>query len=124
MTKKKSAKPKTRKPMDDICRVTSRMPEWMREYLAEKGIESQFSPSTLTIEQCLAVELAERLLQKEVNGLIRVTYDPQIDPEPKVEITDYAKDEYRQRSAETGEEDPGEATQETPDGEIETGEDV
>ncbi len=116
MTKKKLARPVSRKPRDDTCKVTGRLPEWMREYLADKGIEAQFSPSSLTKEQRLAIEHAERLLQQEMNGLIRVTYDPQSDLEPQAELTDYAKSEYRQRlaePAETDEEDADLATHET-----------
>ncbi|MCW4044786.1 MAG: hypothetical protein NWE94_04640 [Candidatus Bathyarchaeota archaeon] len=58
MAKKKPVKPVSRKPVDDVCRVTGRMPEWMQEYLADQGIEAQFSLSNLTKEQFLALELA------------------------------------------------------------------
>ncbi|MCW4045219.1 MAG: hypothetical protein NWE94_06860 [Candidatus Bathyarchaeota archaeon] len=124
MTKKKPAKPVSRKPVDDVCRVTGRVPEWMQEYLADQGIEAQFSLSSLTKEQFLALELAERLLQKEMNGLIRVTYDPQKHPEPQAELTDSAKNEYCKKASETDEEDTDKLTHETIGGEFEAGEDA
>jgi hypothetical protein len=44
------------------------MPQWMREFLADKGIDGEFNLSTLSKEQCLALDLAERLSQKEMTG--------------------------------------------------------
>ena len=124
MAKKRVNKISSRKPTDEVCRVTGRMPEWMQEYLAAKGIEGEFNFAKLTKEQCAALDLAERLLQKEMNGLIRVTYDPKRDPEPQAELTDYAENEYRQKPPETDEDDADSATQEMLDDENESGEDA
>lgn len=89
--------------------------EWMREFLAAKGIESEFSLSKLTKEQILAIELAERLLQQEMNGLIHVTYDPQKHMEPQAELTDQATNTYTQKQANPNIEDADSANTETED---------
>lgn len=120
MTKKKPVKPKTRKPVDDICRVTGRMPEWMREYLADKGIEGEFSFSKLSKEQCLALDLADRLCQQEMKGLINVTYDPHINSEPQAELTDQAINTYYQKQANSYCEDANSASREIPTEKAET----
>ncbi|MCW4044785.1 MAG: hypothetical protein NWE94_04635 [Candidatus Bathyarchaeota archaeon] len=59
-----------------------------------------------------------------MNGLIRVTYDPQKHPEPQAELTDSAKNEYCKKPPETDEETTGKPTHETIDGEWEAGEDA
>jgi len=83
--KKQPNKQSSRKQKEESCRVSSRMPEWAREYLADNGIEGEFRYSLLSKEQCLALELAERLFHQESQGQIRVTYDPKKHPEPQPE---------------------------------------
>jgi len=85
------------KPKDDVCRVSDRMPEWAREYLSDKGIEGEFRYSLLSKEQCLALELAERLFQQESQGQIRVTYDPRKHAEPQPELANGAQDRSTQK---------------------------
>ena len=85
MVKKRTVKQFKKKLEDDVCRVSSRMPDWAREYLADNGIEGEFRYSLLSKEQCLALELAERLFHQESQGQIRVTYDPRKHPEPQPE---------------------------------------
>ena len=85
MAKKRNSKQSSSKPRDDVRRVTGRMPEWMQEYLSDKGIEGEFSLSKLSKEQCLALELAEHLFHQESQGHIRATYDPRKYPEPQPE---------------------------------------
>ena len=58
-----------------MYKITYRMPAWMREFLADHGLEGEFSLSKLSKEQWLAIDLAERLCQQEMSGLICVTYD-------------------------------------------------
>ncbi len=72
------------------------MPEWMREYLSGKGIESEFNDSKLSKEQCIALELAERLFHQESQGQIRVTYDPRKHTEPQPELAGGAQDKSTQ----------------------------
>ena len=83
--KKQHNRQSSRKPKEDVCRVSDRMPEWARDYLADNGIEGEFRYSLLSKEQCLALELAERLFHQESQGQIRVTYDPRKHPEPQPE---------------------------------------
>ena len=85
MVKKRSNMQFKKKSEDTVCRVSSRMPEWAREYLADNGIEGEFRYSKLSKEQCIALELAERLFHQESQGQIRVTYDPRKHPEPQSE---------------------------------------
>ena len=74
------------------------MPEWAREYLADNGIEGEFCLSNLSKEQCIAVELAERLFHQESQGQIRVTYDPRKHPEPQPELADGVQDRSTQEN--------------------------
>jgi hypothetical protein len=83
--KKQHVRQGSSKPKDDVCRVSDRMPEWAREYLSDNGIEGEFRYSLLSKEQCLALELAERLFHQESQGQIRVTYDPRKHTEPQPE---------------------------------------
>jgi len=112
MDKKQYGKRTSKKPKDDTCRVTYRMPEWMREFLADKGIEGEFNLSKLSREQCLALDLAERLWQQEMKGLISVTYDLQRHPEPQAEVTEHGK-AYFERQVDLDGEDTNSTCQET-----------
>ncbi len=71
--------------------VTDHMPDWMQHYLASTGIEREFDLSTLSLTQFSALEAAERLYHSERAGLIRVTFDPQTDNEPRAELTDLGR---------------------------------
>ena len=105
MAKKRLNKHTSRKHIDEVCRVTGRIPEWMQQYLADKGIEGEISFSKLSKEQCLALDLADRLCQQEMKGLINVTYDPHINSEPQAELTDQAKNAYTDRQVNVDGED-------------------
>ena len=111
MAKKRVNKISIRKPIDEVCRVTGRMPEWMQQYLADKGIEGEISFSKLSKEQCLALDLADRLCQQEMKGLINVIYDPHINSEPQAELTDQARNTYDNRQVNADGEDPEVASQ-------------
>jgi hypothetical protein len=71
--------------------VTDHMPDWMQQYLLSTGINREFDPSTLSPTQFSALESAERLYHTERAGLIRVTFDPETDMEPKAELTDHGR---------------------------------
>lgn len=105
MAKKQHNKQSSKKSKDDICRVTDRMPEWMREFLADKGIQGEFSLSKLSKEQCLALDLAERLWQEEMKGLINVSYDPQRHLEPQGELAEQARNAHYERQVDLDGED-------------------
>ena len=102
MGKKQPNKQSTKKSEDNVCRVSSRMPDWAREYLSDNGIEGEFRYSLLSKEQCLAIELAERLFHQESQGLIRVTYDPRKHKEPQPELADGVQDRSTQKDNDTG----------------------
>jgi hypothetical protein len=91
MTKKCQIRQSSQKNQDDEYLITDRMPAWVRQFLANTGIDREFNLSKLSQDQWLAIELAERLCQLEKEGLIRVTFDPDIHPEPQVELTDYGR---------------------------------
>ena len=74
-----------------IMVTTDHMPDWMQQYLASIGIEGEFDISELNVAQFSALESAERLYHSERAGLIRVTFDPEIDMEPKAELTDHGR---------------------------------
>ena len=74
-----------------IIVTTDHMPDWMQQYLASTGIEREFDISELSVTQFSALESAERLYHSERAGLIRVTFDPEIDMEPKAELTDHGR---------------------------------
>lgn len=112
MAKKRHIKQSSKKPKDDVGRVTGRMPEWMREYLADKGIEGEFCLSKLSKEQCLALDLVERLFQQEMTGLISVTYDPQRHSEPQAELTEQARNAHYERQVNLDGEDSNSTSQE------------
>ncbi len=97
MAKKQKNKQRSEKTKVAVGRVSDRMPEWMREYLSGKGIEGEFNLSKLSKEQCIALELAERLFHQESQGQIRVTYDPRKHPEPQPELADGAQDKSTQK---------------------------
>jgi len=86
MTKKRQSKQSIQKPKEVMYRINYRMPAWMREFLADQGIEEEFSVRELSKDQLLAIDYAERLCQQEMAGLICVTYDPDVDPEPQAEL--------------------------------------
>ena len=77
----------------------------MQEFLADKGIEDEFNLSTLSKEQCIALDLAERLYQQEMAGQITVTYDPPVDSEPQAELTDQARNTQYERHVDPDGED-------------------
>lgn len=89
--KKRQTRQSSQKNQDDEFLITDRMPAWMRQFLASTGIDREFNLSKLSQDQWLTIELAERLCQLEKEGLIRVTFDPDIHPEPQVELTDYGR---------------------------------
>ena len=89
MTKKNQIKQSSQKPKDDLYKITCRTPAWMREFLADHGLEGEFSLSNLSKEQWLAIDLAERLCQQEMNGLTHVTYNPDVNSKPQVELTEH-----------------------------------
>jgi hypothetical protein len=113
MAKKQHNKQSSKKSKDDICRVTDRMPEWMREFLADKGIEGEFNLSKLSKWQCLALDFAEGLCQQEMKGLITVTYDPQRHSEPQAELTEQARNSHLERQVNLDGEDSNSTSQET-----------
>jgi hypothetical protein len=89
--KKRQTRQGSQNHQNEEYSITDRMPDWMRQFLASTGIDREFNLSKLSYDQWLAIELAERLCQLEKEGLIRVTFDPDISPEPQVELTDYGK---------------------------------
>jgi len=71
------------------------MPDWMREFLASAGISREFDPATLSPTQWSAMEQAEKLLHSERLGLILVTFDPETDMEPRVELTEHGREKLQ-----------------------------
>jgi len=112
MAKKRTFKQPRKKLEDYVCRVSSRMPEWAREYLSDKGIESEFHYSLLSKEQCIAIDLAESLYHQETQGHIRVTYDSKKDSEPQAEPTQQARNTSYEWEVDVDCEDPNAHSQE------------
>ena len=85
----------------------------MRDFLDDKGIEADCSLSKLSKEQWLAIDLAERLWQQEMKGVISVTYDPDTNVDPQAELTDQAINTRTSRQVNGYDEDTKTPSEET-----------
>lgn len=71
------------------------MPDWMEQYLESMGINREFDISELNSTQFSAFELSGKLYHSEKAGLIRVTFNPKTDTEPRAELTDYEREKLQ-----------------------------
>jgi len=66
--------------------ITSKMPAWMRAFLAEMGIEREFTIDELTDKQVNAILTAVALKELVEMGEVEVIYDPKYCPSPRFRL--------------------------------------
>jgi hypothetical protein len=94
MSKKQHRMHNGQKHKDDEYRITNQMPAWMRQMLSLEGIARKFKIHKLTPYQRYIVDLACHLNEMHEQGLLEITFDPKINPEPLVALTEKGVREY------------------------------
>jgi hypothetical protein len=75
--------------------ISEDMPAWMQRTLALGGINRKFTVKRLTKDQWGLIDVVCELSEMEKKGEVTITYNPEVDEEPIVNLTDKAHQTYK-----------------------------
>jgi len=80
--------------MNEVYRISHKMPNWMRAALANEGIPIEFSYDELTDEQKFMVVVLTEICKLVEAGILKVSFDPKKDSMPRFSLTEKGLKEF------------------------------
>jgi len=75
--------------------ISEDMPTWMRKTMALGGINRNFTLNGLTKDQWGLIDVVCEISEMGKRGEVTITYNPEVDEEPIVNLTDKAHQTYK-----------------------------